>query len=252
MIAVMVLAVLVQARPAAVGDTVWVTTRVALPAKLILRPQAWDLGDLAQVLGPPEVDYEGDSATVRYPVAFWYPGDHSVSVPGPIVVSPQGRSDTLAARVVAVRILSVLPAGADKKSLAPRGAAPLVQQATRSWLPLGFLLALVGATAAVVTLLRRRSMRRRRSQALTPVPVPEPDLPAVLEGWARAGETRTALDGWAHLIERELEARKDSDRAAATPLLDAMALAGFRRDEATGEIERLMTLAKRWLDRKAA
>ena len=73
--------------PPTVGDTVWLSTRVPLAPRQILRPQTWDLGDLGQVLGAPVVELGPDSATVSYPVSFWYPGGHAVSIPGPIVVN---------------------------------------------------------------------------------------------------------------------------------------------------------------------
>jgi len=252
MLAVLLLLSPLQDRLPTVGDTVWIATRVPLPTRLILRPQTWDLGELGQVLGPPDVDYHADSATVRYPVSFWHAGAHSVSVPGPIVVSPEGRSDTLSARAVVIRIASVLPQGADKSTLAPRGPAPLVSQSTRSLLPLGIGLTLVGLGAGAVAFWLRRAADRRRAAGLAAPPVTGPDLPAILDAWARSGEIRTALDGWAHLIERELERHQEADRAAASPLLDAMAIAGFRRDQSPAELERLTALAKRWLSRKAA
>ena len=62
---------MMQARPPTVGDTVWISIKVPVARRLVLRPQAWDLGDLGQVLGQPEVVYDSDSATVRYPIAFW-------------------------------------------------------------------------------------------------------------------------------------------------------------------------------------
>jgi len=108
MIGLLVVAAVAQEPIPTVGDTLWLETRVPLAPRQILRPQAWDLGEIGQVLGPPVVELTADSAVVRYPVAFWFPGRHPVTIPGPIVVNPEGRSDTLSGRRLAVEVASVL------------------------------------------------------------------------------------------------------------------------------------------------
>ena len=235
-----------QAAPPTVGDTVWLSVRVPVASRQILRPQAWDLGELGQVLGPPEIRYDADSATIRYPVVFWFPGNHPVSVPGPIVVSPEGRSDTLAARPLVAAVRSVLPAGARRDSLAPKRAAELVGQAQQSWLPLGIaglLLLLTGGIAAAWLVRRRR-----------PVTVPQPTVPAPadpvarLYRWAEAGETRAVLEGWSQLIEARLALSTDpADRAAVEPLLLAIGAVGFRPDTPPTDVDRLIGSARRWV-----
>lgn len=244
MIGVLAIALL-QAGGPTVGDTVWLEARVPVTTRQILRPQAWDLGDLGQVLGPADVRYFGDSATVRYPVVFWYPGTHAVSLPGPIVVSPEGRSDTLPARPLMIPIRSVLPAAVPRDSLAPKPAAELVRQAERSWFPVAMaagLLVLLGVGAAAGVIRRRR-----------PVVLPEPAVPpaedpvSLLDRWAAMGETRAALEGWRQLIEARLVGADAAARTAVEPLLLALGTIGFRPDTPPADVDRLISAARRWM-----
>lgn len=248
----LVLTLALQAKAASVGDTVWVAIRALVPVGQILRPQPWDLGDLGQALGPPEVSYEADSATIRYPMVFWFPGTHQVTVPGPIVVTTAGRSDTLGARTMTIAIGSVLPAGRPKRELAPRDPAPVLPQVGRSWLPVMLLL---GLSTAGLGLAWWRSWRRRAARRVTlppPAVPPDPDVTQRLTAWAALGESRTALDGWAHVIERELDRHPDpARRASATPLLERMAALGFDRDGSIDMVEQLIDEASGWVRRSA-
>lgn len=232
-----------QSRPTAVGDTVWLSTKVPLAARQILRAQAWDLGDIGQVLGPPEVDYEGDSATVRYPVTFWYPGVHAVVVPGPIVVNPEGRSDTLAARPVSVAVATVLPPRVPPDSLSPRDAADLVPQAERSLLPLAVLWFLGGVIAAAVAVVRRA--RRRRRPAPGPLPLEHPAVGPVLLRWGRSGETRAAAEGWSQLIQARLSAGTPDD--AGRTIAAALDEVGFQPGTLPARVEQLLDQAAAWV-----
>jgi len=226
-------------QPASVGDTVWVTTTARAPARMIVRPQTWDLGDLGQVLGPPDVSYRADSVTIRYPVAIWYPGEHDLRVPGPILVSPEGASDTLPAASRTVLIASVLPPDSARSRLQPKPAADTVPQARLSLLPVAILLLLAGVGVGLIALLRRARLRRRQS---LPEPVPEP-LPATeyLTRWAKAGELRAALDGWSRLIERAAARVKDeTTRERVDAWVDAADRAGFTDHPSPAELERLI------------
>ncbi len=236
-----------QATPVTVGDTVWITRQIAVPNGRILRPQVWDLGDVGLALGAPEVVYRADSATVRYPITLWFPGLHRLTVPGPIIVNPAGGSDTLRVAEVVVEVGSVLPADRPKAALAPRGAAPLLPQSTRSLLPVGVLLGLVALVAATSYWGRARGQRQRH--AVGPLPAaPEPAVIPVLDRWEQVGETRTALDGWAHLIERELARRAvPAAPAEVRELLAQMASVGFRSDPAAEDVGGLIVRARAWL-----
>lgn len=242
-------AMALQDRVPTVGDTVWVAVRVAVPSGYLLRPQPIDLGELGQSLGSAEVSYGGDSVSVRYPVAFWHPGNHRIAVPGPIVVSTAGRSDTLPAREVVVPIASVLPAGQDKQTVAARDPAGLLPQSDRSWLPLVVLFALWGGAFGW---LRRRSVRRaklRRSDTPPVAVAAEPAVEPALVEWAALGEGRTALDGWAHLIEARLAGQHLGPERIQTaqPLLERMALLGFDRRGSEEEVGHLIAEARAWM-----
>jgi hypothetical protein len=236
-----------QAVAATVGDTVWITRTVPAPNGKIVRPQVWDLGDLGLALASPDVDYRADSATIRYPIVLWYPGLHRLDVPGPIVVTPAGSSDTLPGFVAVIEVASVLPQGQPKASIAPRGAAPLLAQSTRSLFPAVLFLALTALVAGGWYWLRARGRRQR--EAVAPLPVAtEPGLTAVLGEWRALGETRAALDGWAHLIERELAGIADPGRVEeARRLLARMELVGFRPDSSSEEAEALVDQARAWI-----
>lgn len=225
-------------RPPTVGDTTWATLTFRVPNRMIVRPQSWDLGDLGQVLGPPEVLFVGDSATVRYPLALWYPGTHALELPGPIVVSPEGRSDTLPPGRVVLEIASVLPSDSNRAGLAPAPAEATLPQASRSLLPLAVAL-LVAAAVFGLSRLAGRAVRRRRTRAAGPPARPLPDLPPLLRRWAALGELRAAIDGWARQVqERGRRAGGLSPRAAAW--VEAADRAGFRGDSDVAELERLL------------
>ena len=233
----------IQPRPATVGDTVWLSTKVPLASRQILRAQPWDLGEIGQVLGPPEVDYEGDSATVRYPVTFWYPGVHAVSVPGPIVVNPEGRSDTLNARSVSVEVATVLPPRVPRDSLVPRDAADLLPQAERSLLPLTVLwLATAILAAGLLWLWRLR--RRREAPAAGPL-IERPAVGPVLLQWGRAGETRAAAEGWSQLIHARLSSGPEDEKGALLAAeLDEI---GFQPGTLPARVDRLLDEAAAWV-----
>ncbi len=231
-------------RPATVGDTVWVSTRVPLAARQILRAQTWDLGEIGQVLGPPEVDFSPDSALVRYPVTFWYSGPHAISVPGPIVVSPEGRSDTLPARSVVVTLATVLPPNVPRDSLVPRDPAALMQQAERSGLPLAVLSILAGVVAAAFAWYRKTRNRTHRPEPAIG-PTERPAIDRVLIEWGRAGEIRAAAEGWSQLIQaRRSAAPADEGGAAIAAALDEV---GFQPGVLPARVDQLLLQAARWV-----
>src|SRR5262249_49509177 len=153
------------------------------------RPQPWDLGTEGQLLGPPDVVYDADSATVRYPIALWTAGEHQLTVPGPIVVSPEGKSDTLPNGGRRLVVASVLPPDTPKAKLSPRDPAARLAQTGPSLLPFGIALlvaaAAVGTGAAI-------GWRRESRRKLTPPPAPvaRPNFVAEVDAWAELGEVR--------------------------------------------------------------
>jgi len=189
---------LLQGTQATVGDTVYVERTLGDVGGAVVRPQQWSLGPLGLQLGPADVRQGSAGAVVRYALVIWYPGEHNLTMPGPVLVRRDGRSDTLSGSPVHVSVWSVLPPNAKKSTLAPRPPSVPVPLAAVTPLPVLALsgLALLGLTIAAV---RWRRRGRTRPRAARP---PEYQTPEVLRRWAAAGEFRAALDGWSRLLAR--------------------------------------------------
>jgi hypothetical protein len=220
------LVLLLQAPGPTVGDTVWVERTVGDVAGAVVRPQQWSLGALGQQLGPAEVRHGAVGAVVRYALVLWYPGEHLLTMPGPVLVRRDGRSDTLAVSTVRIRVGSVLPAGERRTTLPPRPASSAMPLSTRAVLPGAILLGVVG-----VGLLAAALRWRRRGK-----PIPHLDRaatradPAMLIRWAAAGEYRAALEGWGWILARRLELSRDlAESAELQRLLDDIAFSVFSR-----------------------
>lgn len=179
------LAPALQGRASTVGDTIWVSRTVALPAGATLRPADWAAGDTIQRLGPPTVSLHGDSATVAYPVVVWHPGTIAADVPGPLLLLDGGRIDSLAPVRVELRIASVLPAE-PAESLAPQPRADFVPRMTVSPWPVVALLLLAALLLAPLHWWWRR---RGRPRARLRLPLAGEGGPP-LDHWSDAGETR--------------------------------------------------------------
>ncbi len=179
-----------QPRRLTVGDTTTIVQRVAVPAGALVQPQALPDTTLATLLGPPSVTREGDSVRVVYRVTVWAPGQNSLTIPGAIVVRPDGRIDTLPDARVPLSVASVLPVGRPAAQVAPKQARPWVARADRTFLPWAIAIPLL----LVVSLLAWWQRRRRRPAALVNVvPVPPSVDAARLAGWIAAGESRLAV-----------------------------------------------------------
>ncbi|MEO8452754.1 MAG: hypothetical protein ABI647_23375 [Gemmatimonadota bacterium] len=232
-----------QDRIPTVGDTVWVEIRATIPARMIVRPQAWEAGDVGQVLGPPIVESSGDKVLIRYPVAFWYPGDHVLDVPGPVLISPDGHSDTLAVTKVVARIGSVLPAKVERSTLEPKPSSPLIARSGRSVLPIAVFEAVaLLLTAAWLWLTRRR----RRKDVVGPVPESRPPPATWFGRWTALGEPQAAVIGWLSALARA----RDAGQAEAGGLLEALESARYAPVE-TEALERLEQQAMALLEREA-
>lgn len=212
-----------------VGDTVWIERAVRLPAGATLRPRPIESSELLDPLAPPTVVLRGADVVVRYPVVFWRPGDHQVTIPGPIAVRPDGWSDTLAASRAQVVVASVLP-NTVPDSIPPEPPAELVVRLERSTQPVLVLLLLAGL--ALVPLHR---WWRRRGPVVARPPETVPAAPADrLEMWLAAGEYRAVLDEWRMRV-RQLAASPERDELVAA-LDDARY--GFANPEVTTRLHR--------------
>lgn len=196
------LLLLLQAPAPTVGDTIWLVRRVPVPPGAEVRPAAWELDGAQGLLGRPQVRLDGGDALVAYPAVAWAAGTQRFTVPGPIIVHADGRSDTLAAEVRTVVVGSVLPAGMPPERLAPQPEAGVVAQRITTPLP---LLALVLLAALLLAPLVWWWLRRglpaqhpTRSQAPADVPLTE---------WAEAGEHRAVAALAARRLRDALSAR---------------------------------------------
>jgi len=218
------LLLLAQAGIPSIGDTIWVERNVGQVGTAVVRPQPWSLGSLGQQLGPATVQLGQDGALVRYALVIWYPGEHVLSMPGPVLVWRDGRSDTLPAGIVRVRLLSVLPDDAERARLAPRPlSAPLPLEA-RAWVPLA---ALVGVVLIALTVAALRWRRRGRGR-VHHLPEARATPPDVLASWTRNGEHRAALHEWAWMLAERLRVTQDLEETAALQrLLDEISLNSF-------------------------
>lgn len=196
---VALLVTLLQPPPPLIGDTVWVERQVDAPAGSLLRPLPWDPGEDVLLLGPPEALARPGGWTLRYPLVFWRPGTHRLSVPGPLVIRPDGTTDTVRTRVEVMAIGSILPAGR-LDTIPPRPAVGLVAAGSRSLQPV-VVLGLLG----MVLLLPLHWWWRRTGPPLARVRggaralvLPPREM---LEVWAAHGEVRAAADGWLAWLE---------------------------------------------------
>ena len=221
-----------------VGDTVWVERLVSTPSDVLVRPQAWDLGSVGRQLGPADQRRSASGLVLRYPLVFWYPGRHALRMPGPVVISREGRSDTLPAAAVTVEVGSVLPPGRAREALDPRPPRAPVALSERSLRPLAIGLVLVVSGMTGLLLYRRRRGRapvRQRGDVARPPP-------EQLDRWAGAGEYHAALDHWEHRLALKLrQAGGLEEMGRVQQVLEAIALAAYEPREP----ERLAELCRR-------
>lgn len=219
-----VLFLLQQAGNPTVGDTVWIERALGDVGNATVRPQPWSLGALGLQLGPAELSHGARGAVVRYALVIWYPGEHQLTMPGPVLVRRDGSSDTLATATFRVRIESVLPAGRSRGSIPPRPPSQPVPLEARSLLPVGI------ATGFLALVLGAVAFRWRRRGKPPPRPAAVPVWPSStrLQAWAAAGEYRAALDGWAWIFARRLALSRDlGETATVQRVLDEIEVVVF-------------------------
>jgi hypothetical protein len=200
-----------------VGDTIWVTRNVDLPPGRSLRAAEWEVADPIELLGPPRIVLRGGSADVSYPLAVWRAGFHTVQVPGPLLLSPDGGVDSLRTEVVTLHVASVLPRAATDTSLRPQPRADFVPRPATTPFPLILLLVLAIALLAPIHWWWRGRGRPARKPSAA-----EMDGPAKppLERWADAGESRAVAAAATSRLRAALAARLPG----ALPSLDTEAV----------------------------
>jgi hypothetical protein len=195
-----------------VGDTIWLSRTVVVPAGRTLRPGDWSPADPVELLASPRVTLRGDSADVAYAIVVWRTGSETLEIPGPILLGANGTVDSLPAQSVTLHVRSVLPAVPPDSVLAPQPRADFVPRRTLSLLPLLILWLIAALLLAPLHWWWRRRGKERQIFVLQPPGGGEPPL----ERWADAGESRavaaaaTARLRWA-IAERVPEAHVGLD-----------------------------------------
>jgi hypothetical protein len=180
---------LLQGSQPTVGDTIWLTHAVAVPPGYVVRASDWDPADPVEVLGRPRVVITGDSARISYPAVIWTPGPQQIELPGPLLLGPGGKVDSLPGETVRIAVRSVLPRGVPDSLIPPQPRATLVTRRDTSPVPLIILWLLALAVLVPVHL-----WWRRRGKPL-PVALPLQELPEPpLDRWADDGEYRAVAN----------------------------------------------------------
>lgn len=182
---------ILQGAAPTVGDTVWVSRTVPVPAGHTVRAADWEPSDPIELLGRARVIVSGDSAEVAYPIVVWRPGQHTVEVPGPLLLGPGGTVDSIGGERFRLAVSSVLPPVPRDSALPPQPRAGIVEREVRSAMPAVFLWLL-----ALALLLPLHIWWRRRGQPIRAAPAAlSPDaLEPALARWADAGEYRAVAN----------------------------------------------------------
>ncbi len=179
------LLLLLQAALPTVGDTIWIEREVAAPAGAEVRAAPWSPTGSIGLLGRPLLRREGALTIIAYPAVAWSAGRHVVSVPGPVVIRPDGTTDSLPSESRTINVASVLPAGVPPDSVAVQPETGIIAQRVSTPLPL--IVALLLATALFLPL--RWWRQRRGPPGGTPRLPVTPAVPPLAE-WSEDGEHR--------------------------------------------------------------
>jgi hypothetical protein len=214
-----VLLVLAQAVAPTVGDTIWVERVVPLPPGHLARLTDWQLEGDVEMLGEPVLSHEGNTVVVRFPLVAWRPGTHTVEVPGPELVGPDGRTVPVPTEARVLEVASVLPEG-PAEEIPIREPAGIVGRPVASWMPVVMMLLVAGLLVAPAWWWwSRRGPTAADADPAEPVPIPVAD-------WARAGEQRVVLavatDQVRHAVAENLpEAHPGLDTEACIAIIQA-------------------------------
>jgi len=180
------LLLLLQATQApTVGDTIWLVRTVRVNPGAEVRAAPWDPAPPLDLLGSAVVRRSGDQVTIAYPTVAWAAGRHVVSVPGPVVIGADGRTDSLPAETQTVEVASVLPAGARVESLPVQPQVGLLEQRITSPWPVLASLLVAGLLFAPFAW-----WWRRRGPPMPPPGAAAPVAALPLSAWGEDGEHR--------------------------------------------------------------
>lgn len=216
--------VLSAATQVTVGDTVWIERRFALPGGWRLRPGRLASDDEVEALADPVVLRDGAEWVVRYPLAAWSPGPHSVTLPPIWRLGPDAQADSVSGGTASFVLASVIPDSLKRPE--PRPAlAPLRAEARDARLP---ALALLLAAAALVGGIR---WRRRPPRAVPAPDAPAPGAAIPDRRWLEAGEPKAVAARAAGRLRTAI-ARLVPDAHLGLPTSECLALVQGRRPQA--------------------
>jgi len=184
---VLLLAAFAQAATPTVGDTIWVERTAPVPPGHIARLPEWQLDGDVELLGEPALVIQGNAVVLRFPLVAWRPGSHTVTIPGPEFIAPDGRTVSLPSEERMLEVASVLP-DEPAEDIPVRGAAGIVGRPVASLVPLGVMLALTG-----LILVPAWWWWIRRGRVVTEATPPPVMVPVPVSAWAEAGEQRVVL-----------------------------------------------------------
>lgn len=200
-----------------VGDTIWLVRTIPAPVGRVARVAAWNPEGAVEALGPGILIRRGDSLELRYPAVGWLPGSHTVEVPGPVLVSPDGTTDSLPPATLTVTIASVLPVlPGDSLPPAQPEAAPILRPIETA------VPALVLILLAILLLIPFHLWWRRRGRPIEAPSTGEAPLPSALplESWMAAGEPRAVLAAATARLRAAAAARSSPEAEALLRELD--------------------------------
>ncbi|HSB55691.1 MAG TPA: hypothetical protein VLD58_15125 [Gemmatimonadales bacterium] len=124
------LLLLQQAAPAGptVGDTIWLERVVETPSGAEVHAAQWTPAEPMGLLGHALLRREGNKTIVSYPAVAWRAGRIQVDVPGPIVIRPDGTTDSLPVESRTLNIVSVLPDSVPAEKLPVQPEAGIVTE----------------------------------------------------------------------------------------------------------------------------
>jgi hypothetical protein len=207
-----------------VGDTVWLERRFTLPAGWRVRPGRLLSSDEVEALADPAVTRSGGDWVVRYAVAAWTPGPHSVTLPPVWRLGPEAQADSVLGGTATFALSSVIPDSV--ATPAPRPAlTPLRSSPRDPRLPVLALVLAGGGLAAGIWWRRR-----------PPRPLPDPDPPssttiAADRRWLDAGEAKAVAARAAGRLRVEL-ARSVPEAHLGLSTRECLAVVGGRRPQA--------------------